>query len=129
MVRGLKKLRQVNASSAQATERQVLWRGMKDVEVTEQFIKRGGTELGAMSTTTDMGIAIFYSRSRRSLIFKIVTENQLQRGADLQWLSAFPSESEVLFPPLTYMQPTGRKQEIEIDGCHYTIVKVRTTTA
>jgi len=129
MVRGLKKLRQVDAAHAQATERQVLWRGMKDVEVTEQFSKRGGTELGAMSTTRDMGVAIDYSRSRRSLIFKIVTENQLQRGADLQWLSAFPNESEVLFPPLTYMQPTGRKTEVEIDGYHFTVVEVRTTTA
>jgi len=129
IVRGLKKLRKVDASKASATEQMVLWRGMKDVEVTEEFITRGGTELGAMSTTSDLGVAIDYSRSRRSLIFKIITENKLQRGADLEWLSAFPNESEVLFPPLTYMQPTGKTQVVEIDGYHFTIVEVRTTTA
>jgi len=129
VVRGLKKLRRVDASDVSATEQMVLWRGMKDVEVTEEFITRGGTELGAMSCTSDLGVAIDYSRSRRSLIFKIVTENKLQRGADLQWLSAFPNESEVLFPPLTYMQPTGKTQVVELDGCHFTIVEVRTTTA
>jgi len=82
-----------------------------------------------MSTTTDLAVAIEYSRSNSSLIFKIITENNLQRGADLQWLSAFPNESEVLFPPLTYMQPTGKMQEITIDGYKFTIVEVRTTTA
>jgi len=65
----------------------------------------------------------------RSLIFKIVTQNQLQRGADLHWLSVFPTEKEVLFPPLTYMQPTGLSQEVEIDGSHFTIVEVQTTQA
>jgi hypothetical protein len=78
-----------------------------------------------MSTTSDLAIAIDYSRSSRSLIFKIVTENQLQRGADLRWVSAFPAESEVLFPPLTYMQSTGKTQVVELDGCHFTFVEVR----
>jgi len=127
--RGIKKLRKVGASNEAAITRQVLYRGMRNVDVTEHFIKRGGTELGAMSTTTDLGVAIEYARSRRSLIFKIVTQNNLQRGADLQWLSAFPNESEVLFPPLTYMQPNGKTQVIEIDGYHFTIVEVHTTTA
>ena len=35
--------------------------------------------------------------------------------ADLQWLSAFPNEAEILFPPLTYMQPNGKTQVIAIE--------------
>jgi hypothetical protein len=35
----------------------------------------------------------------------------------------------VLYPPLTYMQPTGRSQVVEVDGFHYTIVEVRVTSA
>ena len=35
-------------------------------------------------------------------------------GADVQWLSAFPGEAEILYPPLTYLQPTGRSQ---VDFC------------
>ena len=58
--------------------------------VLDQFVRRGGTELGTLSTTSDQGVAIKYSRSNRSLIFKILTENQLQRGTGLQWLSIFP---------------------------------------
>tara|TARA_B110001452_G_scaffold188767_1_gene159065 strand:+ start:358 stop:579 length:222 start_codon:yes stop_codon:yes gene_type:complete len=36
----------------------------------------------------------------------------LQYGADIQWLSAFPEEAEVLYPPLTYLQPTGWTEEL-----------------
>jgi hypothetical protein len=82
-----------------------------------------------MSTTTDIGTAASYSISKESLIFKITTENQLQRGADLQWVSAFPGEAEILYPPLTYLQPTGRKQVIEVDAHRFTIVEVRPTLA
>ena len=108
IVRGLKKLRIVDASSDQATRSMMLWRGMKNVRVTEEFVKRGGTELAPMSTTADLAVAVDYGLSKNSLIFKIVTENKLQRGADVAWLSAFPNESEILFAPLTYMQPTGK---------------------
>ena len=53
----------------------------------------------------------------------------IHTGADLAWISLFPNESEVLYPPLTYMQPTGRSQVVEVDGFHYTIVEVRVTSA
>ena len=44
-----------------------------------------------------------------------------ERGADVAWLSAFPGEKEVLFPPLTYLSPTGRTQKV---GDRFTIVEV-----
>ena len=77
-----------------------------------------------MSTTTDIKTAVTYSLSNESLIFKIMTRNGLQRGADLKWVSAFPSEAEILYPPLTYLQPTGRTQVVEVNGCSVTIVEV-----
>jgi hypothetical protein len=77
-----------------------------------------------MSTTTDIATAVSYSLSSECLLFKIVTKNGLQRGADLQWVSAFPSEAEILFPPLTYLQPTGRTQVIEVNLCRVTVVEV-----
>jgi hypothetical protein len=129
IVRGLKKLRKFGASDDSATQTQVLWRGMKNLRITDEFARRGGTELAPMSTTDSFGVAVEYSRcpGAKSLIFKIVTENKLQRGAGLEWISLFPNESEVLYPPLTYMQPTGKTQVVEIDGFHFTIVEVRTT--
>jgi hypothetical protein len=82
-----------------------------------------------MSTTTDIKTAVSYSISNESLIFRILTRNGLQRGAELQWLSAFPTEEEILYPPLTYLQPTGRTQVIEVGKCKMTIVEVTPTLA
>eukprot|EP00961_Rhodomonas_salina_P207719 2803540-Rhodomonas_salina.1 len=130
LVRGLKKLRKIDAGAAAATQTAVLFRGMKNVRVTDAFEERGGTELAPMSTSSDIGVAAHYARCRgRSLLFRIVTRNKLQRGAELQWLSGFPGEAEVLFAPLTYMQPTGRSQTISVAGCTFAVVEVETTTA
>ncbi len=82
-----------------------------------------------MSTTTDIATAVSYSVSSESLIFKIVTSNGLQRGADLQWLSAFPTEAEILYPPLTYLQPTKRSQVIQVHNRRFTVVEVYPTLA
>jgi hypothetical protein len=86
-------------------------------------------QLAPMSTTTDIKTAAFYSISKESLIFKIVTKHNLERGADLQWLSAFPAEKEILYPPLTYLHPTGRTQVVEVDDHRFTIVEVTPTRA
>ena len=61
-----------------------------------------------------------------SLLFKIRVPNALKHGADLSWLSAFPCESEVLYPPLTFLQPCGKIQEIKskISGASLIIIEV-----
>jgi hypothetical protein len=82
-----------------------------------------------MSTTTDIKTALAYSVSKESLIFKVVTRNNLQRGADLQWVSAFPNEAEILFPPLTYLQPSGKTQVVAVNGLTCTVVEVHPTLA
>ena len=69
-----------------------------------------------MSTTADLAIAVQYSLSKSSLLFRIVTNSFMQRGADLQFLSAFPGEAEYLYPPLTFLRPTGRVVEIGISN-------------
>ena len=102
----------------------VLWRGMKDLEVTDTFMKMGGTQFAPMSTTSDVSVATRYGLSSGSLLLKINISNQLQHGASLSWLSAFPNEAEVLFPPLSYLQPTGREQILSICGCSFHVVEV-----
>ena len=50
---------------------------------------------------------------------QIVVPDFLQLGADLQWLSAFPGEDEILYPPLTFLKPTGKVEQVsasDIDG-------------
>jgi hypothetical protein len=86
-------------------------------------------QLAPLSTTADIMTAVAYSISTESLLFKIETKNALQRGADLQWLSVFPAEAEILFPPLTYLQPTGRTQAVELDSYRFLVVEVAPTLA
>ena len=86
-----------------------------------------------MSTTTDVSVAINYAvkkETRSALLFRLVTRNNLERGADVQWLSMFPGESETLFPPLTFLQRTrSAPQAIECNGVTVTVVELSTTLA
>ena len=34
----------------------------------------------------------------------------MDRGASLKWLSVYPAEDEVLYPPLTYLKPMLKQQ-------------------
>ncbi len=83
---------------------------MKNVQVAVNFMLEGGTEMGFLSTTTDLEVAVRYSISQNCLLFKIAVPDFMSMGAELQWISAFPGEAEVLYPPLTYLKPTGRTQ-------------------
>ena len=82
----------------------VLYRGMRDLKVDKEFLQNGGTELAALSTTDDLGVAVQYARAANgssALIFRIVVTNAMQLGIDLRFVSAFPHECEFLYPPLT----------------------------
>ena len=81
-------------------------------------------QVAPMSTTTSLTIAAEYGKSANSLLFKIKVVNALQHGADLKWLSAFPAEGEVCFPPLTYLQPTGNTQKVRMGENCFTVVEV-----
>ena len=76
-----------------------------------------------------LDLQVRYSLSAYSLLFKIVAPNFMSTGAELQWLSAFPSEAEMLFPPLTYLQATGRTGlvHVERDGQELTFAVVEVT--
>ena len=131
--RGLKKLRALGSDDASSKQTVVLWRGMSYMQLTQQFNAEGGTELAPMSTTTDVSVAIHYAvkkDTRSALLFRFVTRNNLERGADVQWLSMFPGESETLFPPLTFLQRTrSEPQQVEHNGVTVTIVELSTTLA
>lgn len=65
-----------------------------------------------MSCTCDLMVAVTYAQSPQSVIFKIVCRSFMTIGADISFLSCFASEREYVFPPLTYLQPTGRPKEV-----------------
>ena len=122
----IKKLRAVHANSTESTLLRTYWRGMRNLDVTDSFMTRnqGGTEVAPMSTSTNLSVAATYGASKASLLFKVCATNSMCTGAELSWVSAFPTEEEVLFPPLTYLQPTGRTQSVSCGQAHFTIVEV-----
>jgi serine/threonine protein kinase len=131
--KGLKKLRVLRSDDASSKQCVVLWRGMRSMKLSNEFSVDGGTEVAPMSTTTDIGVALQYAvkkDSRSALLFRFVTRNNLERGADVQWLSMFPGEAETLFPPLTFLQRTRPEpQVIEHDGFTVTVIEVSATLA
>ena len=67
-----------------------------------------------MSTTSDLAVAASYGLSQGSLLFKIRTNNAIQRGVSLQWLSAFPAEAEFCFPSLTFVRAAESNTSIRL---------------
>ena len=65
-----------------------------------------------MSTTSNVAIAAGYaSRSeKKPLFFRIKVQSPMDKGADVSWLSAYPGEKEVIYPPLSCMQPLFKQK-------------------
>ena len=125
---GLKRLRTVAAAHEGAHTPKDLWRGMRNVTTTSDFIQEGGTEIAPMSATADLRVALQYGASAHSLLFKISTKSFMERGVDLSYLSCFPEEAEHLFAPLTYLRPTGATQVLCVgDGRQLTVIEVEPT--
>lgn len=101
---GIKRLRAVAASQPDANVPIVFWRGMKDVSLTMEFLKKGGTEFACMSTTASEDVASKFAQSKCPLIFKFESSSFMSRGANVGFLSVYPEEKEFLYPPLTYLR-------------------------
>jgi hypothetical protein len=82
-----------------------LWRGMRDRSVSETFMLTGGSELACMSTSSDLAVVASYARSKVPLLLRLKVDSPMELGADLRWVSIYPGEAEVLYPPLTFVKP------------------------
>jgi len=104
---GLKKLRALNLSSIESISDypMYLWRGLKNRVVSSHFMARGGAEIACMSTSESLETVADYAQSDAPLLFRIKVESPMDRGASIRWLSIYPDEDEVLYPPLMYLQP------------------------
>ena len=128
IVKGLVALRP--GKDGTETETKILWRGLSNVELRSDF--RGGTENALMSTSTKFEVALQYAvklGQPNNILFRIVTLNNVQRGADVTWLSMFPTESEVLFPPFTFLQADPRVpvKNIKHGSTSFRVVTVTST--
>ncbi len=115
------------------------WRGMRNLKASPALLRDGGSEMAPMSSTSMLQVAVKYAlvdhsegaataggrRSDSSLLFRIKTSSFMQRGADLSFLSTFPSEAEYLYPPLTYLKPKGGvAKKLIFDDVLFTVVDV-----
>ena len=74
---------------------------------------RGGVEPAFMSTSTNREVALEYATRQRGLpatLFEIKM-GMIDKGADVSTFSQFPSEEEILFPPLTGLEVVDEWQE------------------
>lgn len=127
--KGVSKLRAVSNISEENPWKDIdLYCGMRNRELPEEFLQRGGSELAPMSTTSDIGVALSYSASAQGVLFRLRTHSSMERGADLTFLSAFPSECEYLYKPLTYLQPMGSAKQIKLARVPVTVVDVQPRT-
>ena len=93
----------------------VVYRGMHGMKLPKALLEpnshcvRGGIEFGFMSTTMDMHTALMYAGAKKagtSSLF-MMRMGLVDRGAQLDWLSQYPEEAEILFAPLTAMEIVG----------------------
>lgn len=120
----LSKLRELQGKNlAMRNETLVFWRGMKDLQITDEFIRTGGSEMACMSTTSDQKVAEEFALSKSPLLFKFVSKSFMSHGADISFLSVYPGEAEVLYPPLTYLRPI-KISEKTIGTTVYKVVEV-----
>ena len=133
----------VSPSKGRSTQPGILWRGMKNMRATEEMLMHGGCELGPTSCNADLAVALRYGltplsrqervtehnelNNERCLLFRILIEDFMSMAPDLSFLSAFPQESEHLYPPLTYFKPLGRPRRLKWRNTEITIVDVRPT--
>lgn len=62
----------------------------------------GGVERAFMSTTRSPAVALDYSGGQETPGSILIADFEMgSRGASIQWLSQYPHEDELLFPPLT----------------------------
>lgn len=106
---------------------QKVYRGLagtlpRSFRVEDRYCARGGVELGFMSTTSNREVAVEYaSKSAGSLLMEL-EQGMTDRGAEISWLSQYPAEAEVCFPPLTavcLLPRCTRTKDCGL-GCHVT---------
>jgi hypothetical protein len=117
------------ARAAEGVARRTFWRGLDNMGAGAAFFAQGGTEMGCMSTTEDQAVARKFAKvgeQPNPLLLKVEATSLMDCGADLAWLSMYPEEKEVLFPPLTYLKPESMAgQAVGSDPHDCTVITVR----
>jgi len=129
LMSGIVKLSQVTA----ITPDRKTYRGLTGMSLPENFLRRdafgfrGGVKWGFMSTSSARDLAVQYSTASTATL-PILFEcdvGQVDRGADLKFLSQYPRESEILFPPMSNLEVIGEPRVENLRGLAVMVVGVR----
>ena len=108
--RSIKRLRSVQGDRADANESCDFW-----LELPNDFKEKGGTELAPFSSSADIKVALRYSdKAEKRILLKVATRSFMERGADMQYLSAFPDEAEYLYEWPTLASSSARPILLEV---------------
>ena len=121
----------VAAQMPDAHSTRVFWRGMRDKGINmPKFMEKGGTDFACVSTTASESVAVhnFASHTKLPLVFRVVSKSCMDRGADISFLSVYPSEQEYLYPPLTFLRALEIKMET-LSGVELLVATVEPTMA
>eukprot|EP01048_Picozoa_sp_COSAG05_P014530 COSAG05_NODE_1656_length_4329_cov_15.816548_4_plen_233_part_00 len=119
---GIKMLRAVHAD---AGEKKVYWRGIDNMGLSKRFVEEGGTEFACVSTSAARDVALAFANSKLPLVFKFESTDFTSRGADVSFLSVYPAEQEVLYPPLTYLRSMGEPELQDVGSQQILVVTVQ----
>ena len=102
-----------SAELSDAHKIRFFWRGMRDFSLDPAaLLEKGGTDFGCVSTTANQAVAVHtFATGSLPLVFRVVSKGPMDRGADISFLSVFPSEEEYVYPPLTYLRVTKIQME------------------
>ena len=93
------------------------------MKVSDLFMENGGAEMACMSTTSSKAVAMSFAGEKCPVLFKYSSRSFMSDGAEIDFLSVYPGEREVLYPPMTYLNPVKRYTEV-VDGTLITVVVV-----
>jgi hypothetical protein len=88
----------------------------------------GMMELGFMSTTADLKVAVSYSGVDRGRAHPKVLEiriGSVDRGADIHEFSQYPGEAEYLWAPHAFLEPVGGNETLVTEHGVVEVIKVR----
>jgi hypothetical protein len=119
-----------------ATVESTLWRGVSNMEVTDELLERGGTIIAPTSFSRDLEMAKDNAAAHHApknlfppCILKIRSgsgDGEALAAVDVRWCSCYPREAEYLLPPGVYLHcPNGGQNEVlEPRGKHGPFVQI-----
>ena len=90
-----------------------VYRGLKGMKLPRSFQDedvfgcKGVVEPSFMSTSERREVALQYAADGEFPCIFEIDVGQVDRGASLSWLSQYPKENEILFPPLSNLEIIG----------------------